>query len=311
MHCISRDSSRICYKSKHNENIKFYSKRPLVNVCYPCVVQFHNEPPRRITYSEIHVQNINYLPTIQYSIRDCKIRQIIALVANRDSRYCGSAIGSRRTAICGINNLIIRNTEFTIRSVVPFVCFVFNMSIWFSYYCRMGQRSSGEFSPNESRASVPRIRLILIKRWVLGLDLFKLPVFICRWIKHVCTFQYREHPCYTRDLANHSLLSKRLHRTVVRRLYCAAVTMFIEYFISLYLLSSYLSNDKSTAMRISNHHIFIRDAYFQSLSRSIFYCHGNVFIGQTTYMSTFFVLNIIVILISLYLDILVRIWSWV
>lgn len=227
-----RDPSHICDKSKHNENIKFYSKRPLVNVCYPCVVQFHNEPPRRITYSEIHVQNINYLPTIQYSIRDCKIRQIIALVANRDSRYCGSAIGSRRTAICGINNLIIRNTEFTIRSVVPFVCFVFNMSIWFSYYCRIGQRWSGRFSPNETIASARRIRFILIERWVFGSDLFKLHVLICRWIKHVCTFQYREHPCYTRDLANHSLLSKRLHRTDDRRLYCATIIMFIEYFIS-------------------------------------------------------------------------------
>lgn len=41
----SSDPSRIGYKSKHNENIKFYSKRPLVNVCYPCVAQFHNEPP--------------------------------------------------------------------------------------------------------------------------------------------------------------------------------------------------------------------------------------------------------------------------
>lgn len=191
-----------------------------------------NFTTRRITYSEIHVQNINYLQTIQYSIRDCKIRQIIALVANRDSRYCGSAIGSRRTAICGINNLIIRNTEFTIRSVVPFVWFVFNMSIWFSYYCRIGQRWSGHFPPNETIASARRIRFILIKRWVYVSDLFNLQMFICRWIKYVCTFQYREHPCYTRDLANHSLLSKRLHRIVDRRLYCASITMFIEYFIS-------------------------------------------------------------------------------
>lgn len=79
-----------------------------------CRAISQRESSRRITYSEIHVQNINYLPTIQYSIRDCKIRQIIALVANRDSRYCGSAIAARRTALCGINNLIIRNTEFTI-----------------------------------------------------------------------------------------------------------------------------------------------------------------------------------------------------
>lgn len=54
--------------------------------------------------------------------------------------------------------------------------------------------------------------------------------------------------------------------------------MFIEYVISSFLLSSYLSNDKSTAMRIINKHIFIREAYLQSLSRSIFYCHGSVFI---------------------------------
>lgn len=160
----SSDPSCIKHKSKRSQNIKFYSKRPLVNVCYPCVGQFHNESPRRITYSEIHDQNINYLPTIQYSIRDCKIRQIIALIANRDSRYCGSAIGSRRTVLCGINNLIIRNTEFTIRCFVPFIWFVFNMSIWFSYYCRIGQPATAEFSPSETRAYVDRSRLLLSGR---------------------------------------------------------------------------------------------------------------------------------------------------
>lgn len=121
-------------------------------------------------------------------------------------------------AICGINNLIIRNTEFTIQTVVPFVYFVFTMSIWFSYYCRIGQHSNTAFSPNETVASVNNVRFTLLNCWALGEDLFKLQVLLCRWIKHVCTFQYREHPCYTRDLANHSLLSKRLHRIGYRRL---------------------------------------------------------------------------------------------
>lgn len=135
---------------------------------------------RRITYAEIHAENINYLPTIQYSIRDCKIRQIIALVANRDSRYCGSAFGGRRTAICGINNLIIRNTEFTIRCIVPFVHFVFNMSICFSYYCRIGQQSNGAISSSQIEACGDRVRFILITAASHRWDLFKLHVLISR-----------------------------------------------------------------------------------------------------------------------------------
>lgn len=151
----------------------------------------------------------------------------------------------RHTAIYGINNLIIRNTEFTIRCVVPFICFVFNMSVCFSYYCRIGQRSDVIFSPSEMMASNRRIRSTLIRCQRLGSDLLKWHMLICRWIKHVCTFQYREHPCYTRDLANHSLLSKRLHRIGSRRLYCTTVNVYEEYFISCYFLI-YLSNDLST-----------------------------------------------------------------
>lgn len=142
----------------------------------------------------------------------------------------------RHRAICGINNLIIRNTEFTIRCVVPFVCFVFIMSICFSYCCRVGQRRDVRISPSEIEASIQRIRSnVISERW-LGSDLLKLHMLISRWIKHVCTFQYREHPCYTRDLANHSLLSKRLHRIGSRRLYCTTVTVYEEYFISCYHL---------------------------------------------------------------------------
>lgn len=89
---------------------------------------------------------------------------------------------------------------------------VFNMSICFSYCCRIGQHSYTGISPNEMATCDIPIRLSLIEWRGLGFCRFKLHMLICRWIKHVCTFQYREHPCYTRDLANHSLLSKRLHR---------------------------------------------------------------------------------------------------
>lgn len=139
-------------------------------------------------------------------------------------------------AICGINNLIIRNTEFTIRCVVPFICFVFIMSICFSYCCRVGQRRDGRFSRSKMKAWIHRIRSNVTSERRLGSDLLKLHMLISRWIKHVCTFQYREHPCYTRDLANHSLLSKRLHRIGSRRLYCTTVTVYEEYFISRYHL---------------------------------------------------------------------------
>lgn len=142
----------------------------------------------------------------------------------------------RLRAICGINNLIIRNTEFTIRCVVPFVCFVFIMSICFSYCCRVGQRRDVRISASKIKASIQRIRSNVISERRLGSDLLKLHMLISRWIKHVCTFQYREHPCYTRDLANHSLLSKRLHRIGSRRLYCTTVTVYEEYFISCYHL---------------------------------------------------------------------------
>lgn len=151
-------------------------------------MQFHNGSPHagsRI-YSEIRVQNINYLQTIQYSIRDCKIRQIIALVGiEQGFPILRRAIGSRRAAICGLNNLIIRDTEFTIQSVVPFVRFVFNMSIRFSYYCRIEQHSNTGFSLIEMIACVIRVRFVLGADWPLGWDLFKLHVLICRWIKHV------------------------------------------------------------------------------------------------------------------------------
>lgn len=224
----------------------------MLSICRAVPQRIRTEP-RRITYSKIHVENINYLPTIQYSIRDCKIRQIIALVANRDSRYCGSAIGrTAHTAICGINNLIIRNTEFTIRSVVPFVCFVFNMSVCFSYCCRIGQRSGVRCSPSEMVASNGRVRSTFTSTGVLA-PIFSLHMLICGWIKHACTFQYREHPCYTRDLANHSLLSKRLHRIGSRRLYCTTVTVYEEYFISCYLLI-YFSDDLSTVSRHHHNH---------------------------------------------------------
>lgn len=150
----------------------------------------------------------------------------------------------RHTTICGINNLIIRDTEFNIASVVPFICFVFNMSICFSYCCRIGQRWDVNFPSSEMMACVTSLRSTLTMWQSLGSDLFKLHMLISRWIKHVCTFQYREHPCYTRDLANHSLLSKRLQRIGSRRLYCTTVTVYEEYFITCYFLI-YLGNDLS------------------------------------------------------------------
>lgn len=88
-------------------------------------------------------------------------------------------------------------------------------------------------SPSKTMASVCCARFIMRSNRLLARIFWnKLHVLICRWIKHVCTFQYREHPCHTRDLANHSLLSKRLRRSAHRRLYCTTITMFREYFIS-------------------------------------------------------------------------------
>lgn len=172
-------------------------------------------------------------------------------------------------AICGINNLIIRNTEFTIRSVVPFVRFVFNMSICFSYYCRIGQQPNRGFCSIQLLACGRHLRSNSRRyrshRW----DLFKLHALISRWIKHVCTFQYREHPCYTRDLANHNLLSKRLQRIGSRRLYCATVTVYKEYFISCYFLI-YLSDDPSTVLTARTRRvIFIQMSFAPNLEEMI------------------------------------------
>lgn len=142
--------------------------------CYLYVAKFHNESEQSTAPDHV-LRNPRWEHKLftNYSIFNTRLQNTPNYCISSEQGFPILWFSDRRyTAICGINNLIIRNTQFTIRSVVPFICFVFNMSICFSYCCRIGQCSDVRFSPSEMMASNGRIRSTLIAYQRLGSDLF-------------------------------------------------------------------------------------------------------------------------------------------